>query len=40
MERQRDREIEMNIERRVIFATNASQTKESKIVATAKPKSV
>ena len=40
MERQRDREIEMNIERRVIFATNASQTKESKIVAIAKPKRV
>ena len=39
-ERERERERETKTERRMIFATNASQTKESKIVATAKPKSV
>ena len=35
---ERETEIEMKTEIRMIFVTNARQTKESKIVATAKPK--
>ena len=39
-EREREREREMKMERWMIFATKASQTKECKIIATAKPKRV
>ena len=40
MERERETETETKMERWMIFATNASQTKECKIIATAKPKRV
>ena len=37
---ERERETETKMERWMIFATNAGQIKECKIIATAKPKRV